>query len=258
MLVSLPEIEIHNLHRCPFASAAPLNQFSWRFEVAPQHKFAVRHYDSKTAPGMKYAIHFPSDLLPVLEREVLHHMLTEDSIERPIGKRKRPTKVDEVVNILIGKSIHIHPMRIVQPAWARAQVEKQRGLQIRNRAMNSRFLPGEYIPDPESKKVNVPTRDCQEPVTKKPEEKIAQENGWSRVVSVKRRHEFQSAPPAPQASQLDLPVWTSGQQCANWFVPPDFVRIRCRCCGTEVIQNYRRAEYSLTEADQVVFCQPFW
>lgn len=174
MFVTLPEIQVHNLHWRTFAIAAAFNQFLWRLEIASQRKLTVRHHDSKTAAGPENAMNFASDFLSIFASEVLHYVFAEDAVKRGVVKRKRLGKVQEILNILVGKSVHVYPMRIFETAWTRAQVEKQRSFQLRSTATNPGFLPGKRIPDPESKEVQVPTCDSQEAMTEKPEEKVTQ------------------------------------------------------------------------------------
>jgi len=124
MLVALPEIEIDDLHRGPCGFAATDNQFLRSFQVSPQHQFGVRDDDSETAVRTKNAMYLTRDPLSILKGKVLHHMFTENSIERLVGKGEWPSKVEQVVNVSIAKSIYIHPVNIIEAARARAQVQK--------------------------------------------------------------------------------------------------------------------------------------
>jgi hypothetical protein len=71
VFVTLPEIQIHNLHWRAFTIAASPNQFVWGFEIASQRKLTVWHHDSKAAAGPENAMRFASDFLSILESEVL-------------------------------------------------------------------------------------------------------------------------------------------------------------------------------------------
>ena len=99
------------------------------------------------------------DPLSILKGKVLHDMFTENSIERLVGKRQWAPKVEQVVNVSIAKSISIHPVRIIEATRARAQVQKQRALQLGKCAVNSRLLSCKCIPYPKAEKVDFPTRD---------------------------------------------------------------------------------------------------
>ena len=75
-------------------------------------------------------------------------------------------------------------------------------------AANSSFLPSEFVPDSESKKIKIPARKRQEAVTEQHQEKITHKSLFATesFQSTQRSDELESATAAPQAGKLDPPV----------------------------------------------------
>ena len=112
--------------------------------------------------------------LSVGQGEVLHHVFAENTIERPVWERKWSTEVNQEAHILIAKPVDIHPVSIVKPSRAGAQVQEERAWPTGQSFANSRFLPSERIPDSDSKKMKIPPRNGQKAVTEKQQQEVTQ------------------------------------------------------------------------------------
>jgi hypothetical protein len=49
---------------------------------------------------------------------MFHHVLAKNSIEQGVVKGKRPSEVEEILNVVVRESIYVDPVRIMQAAWA--------------------------------------------------------------------------------------------------------------------------------------------
>ena len=69
-------------------------------------------------------MYLPSYPLSVRKGEVLHHMFAEDTVERLIWERERSAEVNQIVHVLITKSIDIHPVSTVNASRAGTEVQE--------------------------------------------------------------------------------------------------------------------------------------
>ena len=180
VLIPLTKIQIHDFHWRLFPTTARIDQLLWSIQISSQHEFGVRDDDTKAAARLENAMGFASDPLSVDKRKMLHHMFAKDTVEAFVWERERPAEINEVVHILVTKSVDIYPVRFVDTSRAGAKVQEQRSRALRESSANSRFLPSEYIPHSESKKMKIPARNRQKPVTKKPEQEATQESQLRR------------------------------------------------------------------------------
>jgi hypothetical protein len=84
----------------------------------------VRDDDSKATADTENTMHLLSNPLSVRKGEVLHHMFAEDTIERLIWERERSAEVNQIVHVLITKSIDIHPVSTVNASRAGTEVQE--------------------------------------------------------------------------------------------------------------------------------------
>jgi len=84
----------------------------------------VRDDDSKATAETENTMYLPSYPLSVRKGEVLHHMFAEDTVERLIRERERSAEVNQIVHVLITKSIDIHPVSTVNASRAGTEVQE--------------------------------------------------------------------------------------------------------------------------------------
>ena len=174
VLVALAKIQIDDFHRCFSALSTPRHQFVRSIEISPQYTFGVGDDNPEAAAGTENALGLPRQPLSVLKRKMLQHMLAEDTAERLVGERQRPAEINQVMDILIAKPIDIHPVNIVDAPRAGTEIQKYGCLTGGEKTANAAVLPRDRISGPDSKKMRLPARYCEEAVAEKKQEKLAQ------------------------------------------------------------------------------------
>jgi hypothetical protein len=177
VLVSLPKVQINDLHRCFVAGTAPFHQFLGRFEVATQYVFCIGDNYTKAAAMTENAMNFPRNSFTILEREMLENVFAEDTIEWLIWERKRPAEIQKKVNALVPEPVHIHPVIVINAPWTGTKIQKHWFFSAGKKVRDSNLLAADRIPSANAKKVNVPARNRQEAMAKKQQKKLTPAHG---------------------------------------------------------------------------------
>jgi uncharacterized membrane protein YccC len=113
VLIALPKIRVHNLHRRFGGAASPGDELVGRVRVAAQHEFCVRYDNAETAVRAENAPDLARQSFPVVERKMLEHVLTKNAVEQRVREREWAVEVEQTMHIPVAKPVDVEPVGVV-------------------------------------------------------------------------------------------------------------------------------------------------
>jgi len=107
---------------------------------------------------------------------MLEDMLAKNAAETGVRKGKGAVEIDQEMDVMVFESIHVDPVGICQTAWTRTQVEKGRCFSLLKKPDDPHPLKGNQVLATKEEKINIPTRDSEQTMTKEKQKQPAHDS----------------------------------------------------------------------------------